>query len=59
MNSNLKIVLGFLILFGLYHAAEYFVLFEYNPTAFLGVQIIFFIAAWQIARWQKFKGLGA
>jgi membrane protease YdiL (CAAX protease family) len=59
MNRNLKIITGFLLLFALYHAAEYFVLFQNNPIAFLILQVIFFITAWLIARWQKFKGLSA
>ena len=48
-----------MLLFVLYHTAEYFVLFKYNPIAFLLVQLIFFITAWLLARWQKFKGLSA
>jgi hypothetical protein len=57
MNRSLKILIGFLLLFTLYHTAEYFVLFQNNPKAFLIVQLIFFLTAWLIARWQKFKGL--
>jgi membrane protease YdiL (CAAX protease family) len=53
------LIAGFLLLFALYHVAEYFVLFKYNPIAFLVVQLIFFIAAWLVARWQKFHGLSA
>lgn len=59
MNKNLRIILGFLLLFLLYHTAEYFVLFQYNPVAFLLVQAAFFITAWLLAKWQGFKGLSA
>lgn len=59
MNKNLKITIGFLVLFTLYHFAEYFVLFKYNPTAFLLIQATFFIAAGLIAKWQGFNGISA
>lgn len=54
-----KIVIGFMILFALYHGAEYFVLFQYKPLVFLLIQIVFFVAAALIARWQGFNGLSA
>jgi membrane protease YdiL (CAAX protease family) len=50
---------GFLVLFFLYHAAEYFVLFNSNPALFLGIQFVFFIAAHFIAKWQKCNGITA
>jgi membrane protease YdiL (CAAX protease family) len=59
MNPNLKIIPGFLLLFVLYHTAEYLVLFQNNPVAFLVMQLIFFVSAWFIAKWQKFEGLSA
>lgn len=57
--SILSIVLGFIILFGLYHAAEYMIVFKNHATGFLAFQIVFFIAAWVIARWQFGAGLSA
>lgn len=60
MPSNpIKVIIGFLLLFVLYHTAEYFVLFTYNPVAFLAFQFLFFIAAWLLARWQGYKSLAA
>lgn len=58
-TNQMKIAVGFVLLFVLYHAAEYFVLFQYNPIAFLLLQGAFFISAALIARWQGFKGLAA
>lgn len=55
----MKIIAGFLILFGLYHAAEYFILFKYNPYMFLMIQGSFLLTAFFIARWQGFKNLAA
>ena len=49
-------VLGFIVLFGLYHAAEYFILFKYSPPGFLIFQALFFLTAWLLARWQFKKG---
>lgn len=54
-----KIVTGFLVLFFLYHAAEYFVLFQYKPWYFLALQMLFLVAAWLVARWQGYRGLSA
>jgi hypothetical protein len=59
VTKKIKIVIGFLILFAMYHGAEYFVLFRYEPMMFLLIQGTFFIAAILIARWQRFKGLEA
>ncbi|MER3465630.1 MAG: hypothetical protein C4329_15675 [Chitinophagaceae bacterium] len=54
-----KIIAGFAILFLLYHTAEYMIVFKNSPMGFLGIQVLFFIAAWLIAKWQKGKGLSA
>lgn len=54
-----KIIIGFVLLFILYHAAEYFVLFTYNPIGFLSFQVAFFIVAWLLAKWQGYSGLAA
>jgi len=59
MKTNFKVITGFLVLFSLYHSAEYFVLFRYNPMAFLLIQATFFIAAGLIAKWQGFNGISA
>jgi membrane protease YdiL (CAAX protease family) len=60
MKVNLrKIVVGFIILFCLYHGAEYSVLFRNSRGGFLGFQFLFFVAAWLIARWQFRTGLSA
>lgn len=60
MQPNLiKLIAGFIILFLFYHLAEYFVLFNYKPVLFIVIQLIFFLLAWWIARWQGYKGLQA
>jgi membrane protease YdiL (CAAX protease family) len=53
------IIAGFAILFCLYHAAEYMILFKNSPAGFLGFQALFFLAAWAIAKAQFKQGLGA
>ncbi len=58
-TSPFKIFTGFLVLFGLYHAAEYMIVFKSSPAGFLGFQAVFFLAAWGIARWQGFRGMSA
>ncbi|HCY90483.1 MAG TPA: hypothetical protein DHV17_09520 [Chitinophagaceae bacterium] len=51
--------IGFLWLFGCYHAAEYFVIDDYQPIVFISCQLLFFVSAWLIARWQGYGGLSA
>lgn len=58
-TSPVKIFTGFLVLFLLYHFAEYMIVFKNSPAGFLGFQLLFFVAAWGIARWQGFKGFAA
>lgn len=58
-NNFIKIIAGFALLFVLYHAAEYMIVFKNSPAGFLGFQFLFFLAAWLIARWQTGKGLSA
>lgn len=53
-----KVVLGFVVLFGLYHAAEYAV-FRQSVVGFLILQAVFFVFAWAIARWQGGPGIAA
>lgn len=55
----IQIIAGFVLLFLLYHGAEYFVIFQYHPLAFLCIQIAFFTAAYVIARWQGYRGFSA
>ena len=57
--TTIKLIAGFVILFLAYHIAEYFVLFDYNPILFIVIQIIFFLLAWWVGRWQGYKGLQA
>lgn len=59
ISKSAKCIIGFLLLFVLYHAAEYFVLFTYNPIGFFSFQLLFFIVAWLLAKWQGFSNLGA
>ncbi|CAN5623616.1 hypothetical protein BH10BAC3_BH10BAC3_38890 [soil metagenome] len=59
MNKYLKVVAGFVLLFALFMTAEYFVLFKNNASGFLGFQLLFFVAAYLIAKWQGYKSLAA
>jgi len=60
MNKSIPgIITGFLVLFAFYHAAEYMILFKNSPAGFLAFQIVFFIAAYFIAKWQFQTGLQA
>lgn len=58
-SQTFRIIAGFILLFVLYHAAEYFVLFTYNPVGFFAFQLVFFGVAWLLAKWQGFSGLAA
>jgi membrane protease YdiL (CAAX protease family) len=55
-QRHLKIITGFIILFGLYHAAEYMIVFKNSALGFLGVQLLFFLSAWGLAKWQTGQG---
>jgi uncharacterized protein len=55
----LTAIVGFTILFFLYHAAEYMILFKNSPLGFLSFQLLFFVAAWLIAKWQRKPGFAA
>jgi membrane protease YdiL (CAAX protease family) len=52
-------VAGFIVLFTLYHAAEYMIVFRGSAIGFLLFQLLFFVAAWIIAKWQSKRGLAA
>jgi len=58
-NNALVAIAGFTLLFTLYHAAEYQILFRNSPLSFLAFQFLFFIAAYFIAKWQGKQGLAA
>lgn len=55
----LTAIAGFVLLFILYHAAEYMILFRGSAAGFLAFQALFFVAAWGIARWQFHVGIAA
>jgi len=59
LNRAVKISTTFIILFALYHAAEYLILFKNNAIGFLIVQCIFFAAAYFLGRWYSGNGLSA
>jgi len=59
MNVSLKIIIGFTVLFLLYHAAEYMIMFENNIPGFFLFQFLFFLSAWLIAKWQSGNGFSA
>ena len=58
-KQKLAAAFGFLILFTLYHAAEYMILFKSSSIGFLLFQLLFFCAAWLIAKVQYGQGFGA
>ena len=58
-KKPLSILVGFIVLFSLYHAAEYMIVFKNSPVGFLAFQLLFFVAAWLIGRWQAGTGLAA
>lgn len=55
----LTVIVGFIVLFFFYHAAEYMILFKNSAAGFLGFQFLFFVAAWLIGKWQCKRGLAA
>jgi len=57
--SPIKFITGFVCLFILYHAAEYMIVYKNSSGGFLIFQLLFFIAAWGIAKWQFKEGLAA
>ena len=58
-RKTLSALAGFVILFGLYHGAEYMILYKNSPAGFLGFHALFIVAAWLIAKWQFKSGLTA
>lgn len=59
MLQLLRFIAGFLLLFGLYHTAEYMIMFKNNPAGFLGFQGLFFTVAYFVAKWQFKQGFTA
>ncbi|SEG53648.1 CAAX protease self-immunity [Halpernia humi] len=53
----LKISVSFIVLFLLYHSAEYMLLFNNNIAGFFGFQFLFFITAWFFGNWNMNNGL--
>jgi uncharacterized protein len=58
-KKPLSVLAGFIVLFSLYHAAEYMIVFKNSAVGFLAFQLLFFVAAWLIGRWQSGNGLAA
>src|SRR5688572_14205931 len=58
-NKKLAAIFGFIILFATYHTAEYMIVFKNSSVGFLLFQLLFFFAAWLIAKMQSGQGLGA
>lgn len=54
-----RFIVGFVLLFFFYHAAEYMVMQQNSTAGFLAGQAAFFLAAWLLARWQGFTGFAA
>ncbi len=59
ISLNSKAIISFLLLFLLYHLAEYWILFKNNAIGFLGCQFLFFIVAFFLGRWYNGAGLAA
>lgn len=58
-NQSLKAVAGFLLLFALYQSAEAVMRHSGNAALFLSLMGLMVAAAFGIARWLGFQGLGA
>jgi membrane protease YdiL (CAAX protease family) len=54
----INVLLGFIVLFGLYHGADYSIL-KNSVWGFLGFQFLFFLSAWLIGKWQFGNGMAA
>ena len=59
MKNTWKIVVVFLVLFLVYHAAEYMIVFKNNPLYFFCFQGLFFVLAWFFGNWYSQNGLTA
>ncbi len=58
-TSFFKIITGFVLLFLIYHVAEYMILEKNSAVGFLAVSLLFFIVAWLVSRWQGRTGFSA
>lgn len=52
----LKISISFVVLFVLYHSAEYMLLFKNSVGGFFVFQFLFFLSAWILGNWNKKNG---
>lgn len=59
INKKVSFVIGFTILFLLYHAAEYMIMFQNNALGFLGFESLFFVCAFLIGKLQFGEGFSA
>jgi uncharacterized protein len=58
-NSNIfKISVSFVVLFILYHSAEYMILFKNHIGGFFIFQFLFFLSAWILGNWNHKNGFG-
>lgn len=58
-GDALRIVVAFVVLFVLYHAAEYMIVFRNSAAGFLGLQALFFGVALVLGNWYRKNGLKA
>ena len=58
-NKGVKISISFILLFLLYHTAEYMMMFKNNIPLFFTFQILFFITAIILGKWYSGSGLAA
>lgn len=56
-NKNFIFVLSLVLLFALYHLAEFFIVFKNNATMFLAFQFLFFGTAFFLGKWYDKGGL--
>lgn len=54
----LKISISFVVLFILYHSAEYMILFKKSIGGFFIFQLFFFLSAWILGNWNQKNGFG-
>lgn len=59
LNSSLKAAISFVILFALYHAAEYMIMFKNDILFFFVFQFLFFFSAALLGKWYSGNGLSA
>lgn len=57
VNSSTKFGVSFLMLFVLYHAAEYMIVFQGSPAGFFLFQLLFFVSAWLLGQAYGANGL--